>query len=191
MRKILTVILASAGSLAFAQEKVNLSRSIDDDGRSLVIRVNGNSKGKHIDYNRTFNIEGLTKAHRVAIADRVMDSLRVDRIEYTIAPLSPQPPTAPKSVNSQNAISANNTSLYQSWNSTEKEEPQHPTTGLRQAFTKEIWLDDNGFLYLRYSFSKEGDEYIFEKSTDATEKSESERQKFIKDFEEEIELPAI
>jgi hypothetical protein len=55
-RKILTIALAGVSTLAFAQQKNNLSRCIDDDGNKLSIRMNGISNGKSIDYSRTFEV---------------------------------------------------------------------------------------------------------------------------------------
>lgn len=191
MRKILTLILTSVSFLAFAQENIDLSRSVDDNGQELLIRVIGHSNGKYIDYARTFNIEGLSKAERVAIADKVMDSLGVTKIEDPIASLPAASIALQAPEISKDAVSVKASRDYTSQHAAEKKTTKSTVGGLKKAFTKEIWLDENGFLHLRYSFSKGADEYIFEKSTDASDKSESERQKFIEAFEEEIALPAI
>ena len=188
MKKILTVILASVTSLALAQEKANLSRSIDDNGRNLSIRVSGYVNGRPIKYNRTFEVEGLDKSERTAIADRILDSLGVGKVEH---PLAPMPPFQATSNYNSMSVTANNSSPYKSTYSPEVNNHQTKDVAGNSPLNKEVWLDEHGFLRLRYSFTRCNEEFIYEKSTDAGEKSESEREKFIKDFEREIELPAI
>ncbi len=191
MRKIFTLILASVTSLALAQEKVNLSRSVDDNGRNLSIRVIGHVNGKFVDYDRTFTVEGLTKSDREALTDRVLDSLGVAKIEQPVAPLAPVPPTLPLKEYHSKGIVANSSHNLEPSPPFETNRSHDHASSEKNPLIKEVWLDENSFLHLRYSFTRCNEEFIFEKSTDASEKSESEREKFIQDFEREIELPAI
>jgi hypothetical protein len=48
---------------------------------------------------------------------------------------------------------------------------------------------DTGEMFLQYHFLKNNEEYIFEKTVNAGDKSERERQTIIDKFEREIELP--
>jgi hypothetical protein len=191
MKTILSLILASVTSLAFAQESKGLSRSVDDDGRDLLIHVSGTVNGNYIDYSGTFKVAGLSRQERVAITDRVLDSLGVGKIDEPIAPLPPSSP-APLGIDHSFAeVSANGSNLFKPTISLESNGRQRTLVGGNKPFTKEVWMDDNGFLHLRYRFIREKEEFVYEKSTDASDKSESEKQRFIKSFEQEIELPAM
>ncbi|MCF2488286.1 DUF1129 domain-containing protein [Dyadobacter sp. CY347] len=48
---------------------------------------------------------------------------------------------------------------------------------------------ESGELFLKYKFNKRNEEFIYEKTVNAADKSEEERQDIIDDFEIEIELP--
>ena len=62
--------------------------------------------------------------------------------------------------------------------------------GGKQPYTKEVRFNpESGQLYLRYRFSKDGDEYQYERKIDARDKTEQERQRLIDRFEQEIGLP--
>lgn len=49
--------------------------------------------------------------------------------------------------------------------------------------------DESGALFLKYEFVKNNEEFIYEKSVNATGKSKEERQQIILEFENEIEFP--
>jgi len=49
--------------------------------------------------------------------------------------------------------------------------------------------DDSGALFLKYEFVKNNEEYIYEKTVNATGKSKEERQQIILEFENEIAFP--
>jgi hypothetical protein len=57
-------------------------------------------------------------------------------------------------------------------------------------FNRVIQFDDEkGEMFLQYHFFKNGEEFIYEKTVNVTDKPESERHRIIHDFEAEIELP--
>jgi hypothetical protein len=59
-----------------------------------------------------------------------------------------------------------------------------------KGFTKHVrYNPDSGEMFLKYRFMKNNEEYIYEKTVDASDKSERERQHIIDKFENEIELP--
>jgi hypothetical protein len=49
--------------------------------------------------------------------------------------------------------------------------------------------DDSGALFLKYEFVKNNEEFIYEKSVNATGKSKEERRQIILEFEDEIAFP--
>jgi len=198
--KILTLILAGVSSLAVAQKKIDLSRSIDDDGEKLTVRVNGTIDGKIIDYDQTFKVADLTKEEKNALTDRILDSLGVGRVEPPAAPdpprsprahfatRVPEAPTAPEPP-THLSLSASDSGDYPVITARKGNDMVHAVGGL-QPFTKELkYNPESGQMFMRYRFNKNDEEYTYEKTLNVLDKSEEERQKIIADFEKEIELP--
>ena len=181
MKKVLTILLAGVSTLAFAQKKIDISRSINDDGKQLSISVHGTVDGKRIDYNRTLSVEGLSKQDRTDLADSVLSSLGLDKIK------APAPPRAPKSPAHFSADKSSNAALVTVW-----AEDDTPDTRVEspKPYDKKIKYDSESCeLYMRYQFLKNGEEFIYEKTVDVREKTEKQRQNIIRNFEREIELP--
>ncbi|NIJ51807.1 hypothetical protein [Dyadobacter arcticus] len=147
MKKILTILLVGVGTLAIAQKKNNPSRSIDDDGKTLSIRVTGTTNGK--------------------IAQ----------------PCPPKPCSAAAAV----FYSDENESQLVS---VEREYQPSKSSAEIKEFVKQVKVNaDAGEMYLRYSFIRNNEEFIFEKTADISGKSEAQRQRIVDNFESEIELP--
>jgi hypothetical protein len=185
MKTIVSIlILVSVSPLAFSQER-SLSKSMDDNGGQLSISVHGEVYGKRIDYIRTCCVEGLSKSERNALTDRVLNSLGVGKMESPASPLPPIAPDAPlhaKESESQDDGSR----LFLS-----ERVKRDPVTIHGPSYTKEVRYDEeSGLLRIRYTFVRNRDEYVYEKTANAADKSESERQEIVHDFEKEIELPA-
>src|SRR3954463_12095080 len=77
MKRLLVVTVTCIRSFAIAQNHTSVSRSINDDGKTLSSKVNGNVNGKAIDYDKTFNVSNLSKEERDALKDKILDSLSV------------------------------------------------------------------------------------------------------------------
>ncbi len=61
---------------ASAQRKhENISESIHENGSELKIDISGKNNGRNLDYHRTFNVSGMSKAQKDAIIKNVTDSL--------------------------------------------------------------------------------------------------------------------
>ena len=181
MKKVLTILLAGVSTLSFAQKKIDISRSINDDGKQLSISVHGTVDGKRIDFNRTLSVQGLSKQDRTDLADSILGSLGLEKIK------APAPPPSPKSPTHFSVDKSDNAAPVTVW----AEEDTHdiPSENAKP-YDKKIKYDcDSGELYMRYQFLKNGEEFIYEKTVDAREKNEKQRQNIIRDFEKEIELP--
>ena len=175
MKKILTILLAGVTTLASAQKKINLSRSIEDDGHRLSIRVNGTIDGKAINYERTFKVAGLSKSEKAGLAEHILDSLGVGSIQPPVPPRPPAHLSAAAS-NGYEAVAA-------AERDTEHSHSQKP-------FSKEVKFNEaSGELYLRYQFVKDGEDFVYEKTVDAGSKSPKQRDSIIRNFEREIDLP--
>ena len=185
MKKILTLLLASVTTLAIAQKKVNLSRSTDDDGKSLTIRVTGTIDGREVDYERTFDVEGLSPNERLALRDKILDSIATGHpLTPETTPAAPVPAAQAEEPDDVVAYAPNkltvNALAAGEANAAVDENP----------FTKLVkYNTESGELFLRYTFTKDREEFIYEKTVRASGKSESERLEIVRDFEQEIELP--
>lgn len=194
MKKFLTILLAGVSTLAIAQKKNHLSRSIDDDGKTLSIRVTGTIDGKGIDFEKSFDVEELTKEERLELRDKVLDSIEAGNMDLPSPPQSkslsrftpPIPPTPPAPL--EPVIYSSNDAKAQIWISDNNEKTS--TVAGENGYTKQVRFNpESGELFLKYKFMKRNEEFIYEKTVSAADKSEEERQDIIDDFETEIELP--
>lgn len=96
MRFLLIGVFISASVAATAQTSSysSLSSHINDDEKTLSIRISGEKDGRPVQYNQTFNVASLTKAQREALKNRVLDSLGLGQAPEPPAP--PRPPKPPK-----------------------------------------------------------------------------------------------
>jgi len=208
MKKILTILLAGVSTLAIAQKRAYLSRSIDDDGKKLSIKVSGTLDGKEVDVDKTFDVEGMSQEDREALRDKVLSSIAEGNLELpapkgvckeSVAVAArqrkskPVPPVAPASEASADepetmAFSSNevNAEMVSSGKGFIKE----PASKYPKDFSKHVrYNSETGEMFIKYRFMKDGDEYIYEKTVNAAEKSEKERQRIIQNFESEMGLP--
>ena len=195
MKKLLTILLAGVSTLAIAQKKNHLSRSIDDDGKTLSIRVTGTIDGKGIDFEKSFDVEALTKEERMALRDKVLDSIEAGNMDLPSppapkSPSAPTPPTPPVPAEPlEPVIYSSNDARAHIWVSDNNNEKTSTIPG-ENGYTKQVRFNpESGELFLKYKFMKRNEEFIYEKTVSAAEKSEEERQDIIDDFEIEIELP--
>jgi hypothetical protein len=183
-RKLLTILLVCVSTLAFAQQKNHLSRCIDDDGNKLSISVNGTINGENIEYSRTFDVAGLSKEERSAVTQKVFTSLGIGEVS---APKPPHPPRAPKP-----AQSISEPAEYAHVTDSENEGMKQVFGTSSKPYKKEIKFDNAlSEMHLRYQFMRGGDEFIFEKTVNVSSQSPKQREQIIKNFEAEIDLPAV
>jgi hypothetical protein len=207
MKTLTTTLLALTTSLVMAQHNTSISRSINDDGKTLSIRINGTVDDKPIDYDRTFDVSGLTKDERNALRERILDSLHVSMPEpprirvtprVTLAPRAPMAPSAPLAPRapltvqsprqlgeSVSVITTNGRTV-----SVSGHDNQVVVVDGRNPYTKEVSYNaESGKLFLRYRFRKEEDDFTYERTIDAPNKSQQERQRIIDDIEQTIGVP--
>ena len=187
MKQILTIFLAGVSTLAFAQKNTDLSRSIDDNGEKLSIKVSGTVDGRFIDYEHTFVVGDLSKFERKQLSEHILDSLGVGGMEALLppaAPVAPLPPKAPVHLSANGAHSMISASESRNTNINNEE------TSASKTFSKEVRFDDrSGELYIHYQFMRGDEAFSYEKTVDASDKTERQRQIIIENFEREIALP--
>lgn len=200
MKKILTILLAGVSTLAVAQKRAYLNRSIDDDGTRLSVKVSGTLDGREVDVNKTFDVAGLSQAQREALRDRVLSSIAEGNLNLPgpkgsckepAAALLPKPPVPPAPpVEDADAMAFSSNEVNAEIISSGKGFVKEPVSRDSKGFTKHVrYNSETGEMYIKYRYVKDGDEYIFEKTADVAEKSETERQRVIEKFESEIGLP--
>ncbi|GAB4010015.1 hypothetical protein GCM10028808_19940 [Spirosoma migulaei] len=200
MKTLVTAFLALSASVAMAQHGTSISRNINDDGKTLSIRVKGTVDDKPIDYDRTFDVSNLNKDERDALREHILDSLNVSMPapprpprapRASLAPHAPMPPRAPiapralRSPESTAIISSDQETV-----SVTNGDNQTMAVGGKHPYTKEVkYNSDAGQLYLRYKFQKDGDDVTYERTIDVQNKSQQERQRLIEDIEKSIGVP--
>ncbi|WP_439584589.1 lipoprotein 17-related variable surface protein [Dyadobacter bucti] len=196
MKKFLTIFLAGVSTLAIAQKRVNLSRSIDDDGKKMSIRVQGTVDGKEVDFDKTFDVEDLDKEERAAFREEILNSIGAGNMDFQKTQRSPKVAAPPKGTPEVAAPPSEPVVAYvpndmnpnAAWSADINE--QSVAKGISLPFTKLIKYNrESGELFLKYSFTRNNEEFIYEKTVNAAGKSENERQGIIDNFENEIELP--
>jgi len=209
MKKILTILLAGVSTLAIAQKRAYLSRSIDDDGKKLSIKVSGTLDGKEVDVNKTFDVEGMSQEDREALRDKVLSSIAEGNLELpapkgvckeSVAVAARQrkskpsvPPVAPApepSADEPETMAFSSNEVNAEMVSSGKGFIKEPASKYPKDFSKHVrYNSETGEMFIKYRFMKDGDEYIYEKTVNAAEKSEKERQRIIQNFESEMGLP--
>ena len=219
MKKILTILLAGVSTLAIAQKRAYLSRSIDDDGKKLSIKVSGTLDGKDVDIDKTFDVDGMSQEDREALREKVLSSIAEGNLELpapkgvckeSVAVASPSPkrkpkpsvpPVAPKpsagewsddgaSDESPETMAFSSNEVNAEMISSGKGFIKEPTSKYPKDFSRHVrYNSETGEMFIKYRFTKDGDEYIYEKTVNAAEKSEKERQRIIEKFESEMGLP--
>lgn len=209
MKKILTILLAGVSTLAIAQKRAYLSRSIDDDGKKLSIKVSGTLDGKEVDVNKTFDVEGMSQEDREALRDKVLSSIAEGNLELpapkgvckeSVAvaarqrkPKPPLPPVAPAPeipADEPETMAFSSNEVNAEMVSSGKGFIKEPASKYPKDFSKHVrYNSETGEMFIKYRFMKDGDEYIYEKTVNAAEKSEKERQRIIQNFESEMGLP--
>lgn len=209
MKKILTILLAGASTLAIAQKRAYLSRSIDDDGKKLSIKVSGTLDGKEVDINKTFDVEGMSQEDREALRDKVLSSLAEGNLELpapkgvckeSVAVASPSPkrkpavpsaaPVPEPSADEPETMAFSSNEMNAEIISSGKGFIKEPASKYPKDFSRHVrYNSETGEMFVKYRFTKDGDEYIYEKTVNAAEKSEKDRKRIIENFEREMGLP--
>ena len=192
--KSLLVIIAGFLSLTVIAQKKNASinHTINDDGKTLSIKIKGTINDKPVDYSRTFDVSGMTKEQRDAIKRNVYDSLGLADPVAPRAPLKPHTPLAPQVVIEPVAPLQPITPVTPPVVISKSQYAETYIIGGDHPYTKEIKYNPRtGMLNMKYRFIKNGEETTVEKSVDAKDKSKEERDQIIKKYEKEIGmLPA-
>ena len=100
MKSLLTLILLGVGVMATAQtsRQSTTHTQINDDGKTMSIRVERQVNGRTIDYQRTFDVTRLSDRAKDDLKHRIFDSLDIGRSRVG-GPAGAEPPKPPVSPN--------------------------------------------------------------------------------------------
>jgi hypothetical protein len=71
-------LTATAQTATRKVEKIDIDKSIDDNGKTLHIKILGTKGGKALKFDRTYYVKGMSKLQRDSITKHVIDSLGVN-----------------------------------------------------------------------------------------------------------------
>ncbi len=183
---IITSLISFAG---MAQRNVSLSKSVNDNGKSLHIQIDGTVNGKPVNYNKSFNVEGLSKAEKEELQGKVLNELGISGVSAPEPPAAPEAPRHAAASKPPVVKSSVNNDFDQSFERTNASGNSRNQAKIK-GFSKEVSFDPkSGVLYMKYSFSKEGVEYISEKTVDSGAETPQKRARIVEEFEKEIGLP--
>ncbi len=191
MKTITLLSLSLVSTWALAQHR-SISSNTHDNGKKMSISIHGTIDGRPIDYERTFDVEHLSKTERIELRTHILDSLG---LEAPKPPVPPTPPTAPTSPAVPTPpVPPTELTLESSADrptvSSKSGHHQTEIIGGDQPFVKEVkYSPESGQLFVRYRFMKNGEEVLYERTLNAPNKSAQERQKIVDSIEKELELP--
>ena len=94
MKTLLSSFLLGLSLSAFAQQSTEvINSSVNDDGKTYAVKIDGAMNGKPVYYNRTFNVRGMTSVQKDALNERIMDSLRTGKV-VSVRPTTSKDPNA-------------------------------------------------------------------------------------------------
>ena len=184
MKTLLTLFLFSLCFGTMAQR--SSSKHVTTDGRQLRIRIDLEQVGRAVHYNRSFNIENMTGAEVKALENQVVDSLNQVMADQSkqVAATTRRFTERTRRTNKDDYVTHSSTysgsalaNAEASTTSTLSSSDTTPTSVLVREDK------ENGRLWMQYTFEKDGEELIIERTANVIGKSEQEKKTIIKETE--------
>ena len=183
MKTLFTLFLLSIGFGAVAQR--SSSKHITTDGRELRIRVDIEQSGNSVHYSRSFDVADMDQDAVKALENHIVDSLdRVVSNQATAVVIDRKYQARARKYQAETQM----TSVSNSDESTH----ERMEANLSSSFSPSDVVPssvlvredkENGRLWMQYTFEKDGDELIIERTANVIGKSEREKQAIIKETE--------
>ncbi len=182
MKTLYTLFLTAASFVATAQSSF-VTKHITNDGHQLQIRVDIEDHERSVHYSRSFDVSDMEKAAIKALENRIVDSLEQRSAELN-AVVTADPKQGSRAWRKQadypvnKGVGTDEDSRLEA-NTTSSLSPDDvlPSSVLVREDK------ENGRLWMQYTFRKDGDELIIERTANVTGKSEREKQAIIRDTE--------
>ena len=186
MKTLFTLLLLTVNFCAVAQR--SSSKHVTTDGRQLRIRVDIEQPDRSIHYRRSFDVSDMNASAVKALENRIIDSL--DQASSVIAGnvvtvTNEQKREAHARKNQRTEQTA---SVWNSENHTSETMQANASSSLSPsdvAPSSVLVREDkeNGRLWMQYTFQKDGEELVIERTANIVGKSEREKQAIIKETE--------
>lgn len=196
MKTLLSLLFIAIGFSAVAQRS-SFSKEVTTDGQQLRIRVDAERDGQSVHYNRTFDVSELDARAVKSLESQVLDSLD-QAFDGRYAGLFNERKTDSRfkrkhsSTESSMVASVQVDGTSMRYESTESKSARELSTS-DVAPSSVIHREDkeNGRLWMQYTFQKDGDELVFERTANVLGKSESEKKAIIRETERSLGIKSV
>ncbi|GAB4010037.1 hypothetical protein GCM10028808_20010 [Spirosoma migulaei] len=183
MKTLFTLLLLSIGFGAVAQR--SSSKNVTTDGRELRIRVDIEQQGRSVHYNRSFDIEDMDKDDVKALENHIIDSL--DRfVDNQSGELIINRKHEARARKRQTEVQMTSYSRADESARERMEANSNSSLSPSDVAPSSVLVKEdkeNGRLWMQYTFEKDGEELIIERTANVLGKSEREKQAIIKETE--------
>ncbi|SFD80765.1 hypothetical protein [Spirosoma endophyticum] len=185
MKTLFTLLLVTVGFGAVAQR--SSSREVTTDERQLRIRVDIEQPGRSIYYSRSFDIAGMDKESVNELKSRILDSL--DRAsseqEGGVAIVGRKREASLQRKRREEGQATYVSHADESRDNRLEANASSSFSPSEVAPSSVLVREDkeNGRLWMQYTFQKDGEELIIERTANVVGKSEREKQAIIKETE--------
>lgn len=199
MKTLFTLVLVAVSFGAIAQRSSN--KHVSTDGRHLRIRVDMQESGHSLHYNRSFDVSEMEKSEVKALENSIIDSLERAFSEPAVAVStnhkrdswsrdrsykSDYSPAQQASYDEQRVAYSRNSEekekMYE-FSTEAKANPSFSPSEVSPLSVKVQEDKENGRLWMQYTFMKDGEELIIERTANVVGKSEREKQAIIRETE--------
>lgn len=187
MKTLFTLFLLSTGFGAVAQR--SSSKHVTTDDRQLRIRVDIDQPGRSIHYSRSFDIEDMEASAVKALENRIIDSLdRAISDQNSVVVTERKHENQKRKQKDESVTYARNSegNTYSYDHSTEARATPTPSLSPSEVAPSSVLVKEdkeNGRLWMQYTFQKDGEELVIERTANVLGKSEREKQAIIRETE--------
>ncbi|QHV94448.1 hypothetical protein [Spirosoma endbachense] len=196
MKTLLTLLLLAVGFSAVAQRS-SFSKEVTTDGQQLRIRVDAEQSGRSLHFNRSFDVSELDARAVKALENHILDSLDQE-FDGRYAGVFNERKRDVKYKKKQNDESTVSMVIVNTNEDTNRDEKivatsKHELSSSDVAPASVIHREDkeNGRLWMQYTFKKDGDELVFERTANVLGKSESEKKAIIQETERSLGIKSM
>lgn len=202
MKTLFTLLILAIGFSARAQQS-SFSKEVTTDGQQLRIRVDVEQPGRSMHYSRSFDVSELDARAVRALENQVLDSLdQAFDGRYAGVFTDRKRDSRYKKKHREDEDKADDVAQRTAVEPAD-ESVAHGDV-IEAKMTRELSLSEtapasvlvredkeNGRLWMQYTFKKDGDELVFERTANVLGKSESEKKAIIKETERRLGIKSM
>ncbi|ADB40609.1 hypothetical protein [Spirosoma linguale] len=180
MKTLFTLLLLPVGFSALAQR--SSSKHVTTDGRQLRIRVDIEQPERSIHYRRSFDVTNMDDKAVKALENHIIDSLDRASSDGSLT-VAAEPNRSSWSRKREESIVYTTDSNVQSFRLEAHASSSLSPSDVAPSSVLVKEDKENGRLWMQYTFQKNGEELVIERTANVVGKSEREKQTIIKDTE--------